>query len=269
MCRVRPLLTAILLGVLISPPPARAAWLSEVFLGGAGDPGMPSAIEISGLDEPGKVELVIMDAGNAEQLGTVQQIIRFEATGPLHLLSDGEWPSTRWTDVLATLPEAALLDLNQVTAGVHDQFDLAGARRIHLYAGHTHIKPGTMPLDPAYETYLRGDAELLDVLTLAEAGQAATAHDDEIVTDTRDGWVLLRPEGFEAMPDAEQWLIGSPDAHGYLTSADLQAKVTPGQANPYASNIDLPEPSSLLMAIAGLGVLACRRRGDSRLSVGR
>ncbi|MFA9477250.1 hypothetical protein ACERK3_02965 [Phycisphaerales bacterium AB-hyl4] len=251
--------------LLIAPGSAQAAWLSEVFLGGQSGLDMPNAIEISGLHGLSKVEMVIMDAGSTDRLGNVLQVVRFTATQPVHVIGDGDWPSVKWADVVIDPASDVTLDLGQLTNGKHTQLNIAGPRRIHVYEGWTELPQiGGNPLNPDYGSVQIGDAILRDAMTLAANGQAATPDEEHPVVDTNDGWVLVRPEGFDAKPTAKQWLVGSPDAEGILQSAYGKVKVTPGRENPHFDNIAVPAPQGIAVMLIGLGVLSMRRQSTRR-----
>ncbi|MEX0654789.1 MAG: hypothetical protein WD534_08970 [Phycisphaeraceae bacterium] len=254
----RPLLLAVvLLAGIATAAPARAGWINEVFLGAATDSGAPNAIELAGLDSHvgGMVDLVVIDARPGDPFGDVKQVIRVPVSQPVHLVSDGAWPTAAW---IAPDP-AVMLDLAPLVHAGPDSFHFTAATRLHLYDGPTNLTAGHTLHDPFYPFRLNG-TQLLDALTFAPDAEAGRLHDDDTVLNTLAGWVLARPRPEDPAALDDRWLVGSPNEQGNLPWYEPAFRVTPGRTNPPWDGQLMPEPASLAVMLAGVLALAGRGR---------
>ncbi len=229
----------------LSAAASQGAYLSEIWLGEAvvrtSHDATPAPvgplIEIAGIDRPGPMDLVILDAtAQSANYGRILQVIPFSPIGEIHTVTGGQ-------------EEGEALAFLNVLGEV-------GRRSIVLFAGRT----GLSPLDGSMFSVSDRVATvpLVDVVTFGDPGRTR-ALGLEVVLDATEAQVLIRPMTplFEPM---QEWLSGPVDRMGRLTGEARGYPTSPGRMNAVLIGAHAPEPSSGFLC-GVLGILAAARRG--------
>ena len=215
---------------LTAAVPAQAAYLSEIYLEQLPGGGS-TAIELGGLRGTARVDLVMVQASQYQQ-PLVRQIIPFEPTRDVHLISDEAWPNNLWVD--RTTDSAAFVSLGSLL-GDGSSFDLGATplRHVLLYVGVSGLTVGQV---------LPAASPWADAVTIGDPAYARRLRDEPLLMPA-DAAGLIRLNG-----STVRHVAGRIADNGTLQSGGLTYEVSPGQINP---SQPIPEPGTLAL-LAGL-----------------
>ncbi len=259
----KPLATAIAALLLLAVRPCHAAYISEVFFDdGSGAEGMPTAVEVRGLDSGATdyMDLIVIDAG-VGRYGTVQRVVSLPTTNPLALVSEHAWPTTLWGRSLS--PDATS---NMILGDISDDTDFGFrfVRSLLLYDRQTRVVKGGANLFSDEQQQRLDGAVLLDAITFTFDGLDAAAEAPNPRYDVGEGYAIVRPMEYDS--DLGTPVAGLVNKQGNLEGLSPDLAVTPGWGNPawepaspLLSPAPAPEPSTAWLVLPVLLVfLACR-----------
>ncbi len=247
---------ALLTLAVTSASPLRAAYISELLLGGP----MPDAVEITASPvSPASVELAIVDAGPG-RAGDVLALLELELDAPVTLFTAADWPAELWTSHAPlpprrlTLAPNALAPLAPAAAADNDTAP-AASRTLILLAPGSGLAAGRANLfHDATQRDRFDSATILDLLTLAP-GAAPVGYDHELAADPATGWAISRPRSPHGQAPQDKLLVGPADETGRLLGLPHAYHLTPGWQN----ETYIPEPGvAALIAVALIGILPRR-----------
>ena len=251
--------------------PTHAAWLSEVLPDtvramSASDPAVlvdvPAYLEI-GLQpgHSGRFDIVLAQATPGTRRGSIIAVWTITpSTSPqtspqTHMLFWDSVNQPAWPGDF--LPDFALLSPMSSVSTNPLRPDAGAAQSLILFEGDT----GLTGLEGGNLITLgHGSAVRWDTMTFGPAGTTAALY-DETPLASRAGDHFARPINSLPDPLASPMLVGEVTSAFFLTSDDEQLRLNPGQWNLTSSPLPtpLPEPGTLVLILAGLG-LPCRLR---------
>ncbi|MEM6506162.1 MAG: PEP-CTERM sorting domain-containing protein [Planctomycetota bacterium] len=262
----------VLVGVLLVALPHRAAYISEIDLGGTESPA-GQGIEFSQVDPATDYTLLILDANpfSASAFGKVLDVIHLPAgigLAGVAMVTDLPWPdNTASTTTLGSLsPQSGSGTL---------LFNFS--KLLILMNGESSVMADDRPLGSDAAAQARYDkAAVLDWLVLSDADPAplyqSRGHDigdinttlgiDLLarIVDTDAGRVVGRTNLPGQQLDMQVFFQGDPDTTRQFAIDEQKVYTyTPSQAN-LPVTVQVPEPTSLLLMALGTALCLARKR---------
>ncbi len=211
---------------------------------------LPAYIELVGLDGFDQPELVIISASTSENRhGRILQVISLGPGPGVRVVTGGAWPIDLGSDAVTTLDGNTELNLD-------------GPRTLLLFDSPTRLIPNTGRIQQFLDDVT---ADLLDAVTFGPVGSAQT-YEGEPVLAIAPGQLIAKPMRYETEPWESFFLIDTPSLDGLLKSTTPVYASNPGLINPIWHPVEVPEPSTVLVCVAGVGMWISIRRRQTKQS---